>query len=156
MLDFERDNILAEAHGGAKGGHYAGKTIAQKILCTGLWWATLHKDSKAYSPREETGTRYIVTMTEYLTKWVEAQLVKDCTGATVANFLFEYALTRFGCMKVSMSDKGTHFLNETINVLIEVFQVYHQKSTQYHPQANGIVEAFNKILENALTNICNA
>lgn len=28
VLDFERDRILAKAHGGAVGGHYVGKTTA--------------------------------------------------------------------------------------------------------------------------------
>jgi len=30
------------------GGHYARKATMQKILCTSLWWLTLHKDSKVY------------------------------------------------------------------------------------------------------------
>lgn len=81
--------------------------------------------------------------------------MKDCTGKTIVKFLFEYVLTRFSCPKIFTSDHSTHFLNKTISALIKEFQFYHHKSTPYHPQANGIIKAFNKILDNALTKVCN-
>ena len=37
-----------DAHGGATGGHYVARATTQKILRTGLWFPTLHQDSKAY------------------------------------------------------------------------------------------------------------
>lgn len=46
--EFEREKILAEAHGGAARGNYAGRATTQKILLVGLWWPTLHQDLKAY------------------------------------------------------------------------------------------------------------
>lgn len=45
---YEQSQIFAEVHGGAVGGHYVGGAIVEKIICVGLWWPTLHQDSKAH------------------------------------------------------------------------------------------------------------
>jgi ABC-type uncharacterized transport system ATPase subunit len=101
-----------------------------------------------------TGSRYIVTMIDYLTRWAEAREVKDCSVTIAAHFIFDDIITRFGCMKILMSNQGTHFINKTVEALNVKFAVHHQKRTPYHPQANGTVEAFNKILETTLMKNC--
>ena len=65
-------------------------------------------------PGKNTQMQYIITATEYLTRWGQSKVVKDCSAVTAAKFLFEYVLTRFGFPKILMSDMGMHFMNETI------------------------------------------
>jgi hypothetical protein len=48
VMEAERPLVLAEAHEGIAGGHYAGKETMNKVLRAGLWWPTLHKDAKEY------------------------------------------------------------------------------------------------------------
>jgi hypothetical protein len=49
VMEAERPLILTEAHEGIIGGHYLGKETMQKVLRAGLWWPTLHRDTKDYS-----------------------------------------------------------------------------------------------------------
>ena len=72
-------------------------------------------------PGKKIGVCYIITATDYVTRWAEAQAVKDCTVDTAAHFIFEQILTRFGYPKILMSNRGTHFVNQTIQALNEEF-----------------------------------
>jgi hypothetical protein len=98
--------------------------------------------------------RYMITAIDYLTHCAEATIVQDCSIDTAARFIFENIITHFGFPRRLTSDQGTHFINNTIEILTKEFMIQHHKSSPYHPQANGLVEALNKILEKGLTNIC--
>jgi hypothetical protein len=68
-----------------------------------------------------------------LTRWAKARQVKDCCAATTVQFIFDDIITIFGCPNILMSDQGTHFINKTIEALIQEFEVHHQKIKPYHP-----------------------
>jgi len=68
---------------------------------------------------KRSGERYIITMTEYLTRWIEAIVVKDYITETAMHFLFEKVVTIFGCPRVMMSYHGNHFINSTIQAMTE-------------------------------------
>jgi hypothetical protein len=72
---------------------------------------------------KHTGARYIITATEYLTRWAEPRAVKDCSETTTMRFIFDDIITRFGCSKILMSDQGTHFINKTVEALTQEFEL---------------------------------
>jgi hypothetical protein len=72
-------------------------------------------------PKSSKGMVYIVVATEYLTKWAEAKVVRTNTAENATIFLYENIITRFGCPKILVSDRGTHFLNNVIREMTESF-----------------------------------
>ena len=101
-------------------------------------------------PNSSRGMAYIIVAIEYLTKWVEAKAVKTNTAAYAATFMYENIISRFGCPKILVSDRGTHFLNDLIEEMTHRFQINHSKTTTYHPQTNGQTKRVNGILVSIL------
>ena len=104
-------------------------------------------------PHSSRGMAYIVVATKYLTKWVEAKAVNIDTTTYVVTFMYENIIFRFGCPKIQVSDKGTHFLNDLIREITDRFQIDHRKPTPYHLQINGQMERINETLVSILRKI---
>ena len=83
---------------------------------------------------------------EYFTKWVEAVPLKKATGPTVANFIREHKICRFGIPHKIVSDNGTPFVNKGVSKLLDHHHIKHKKSTPYYSQGNGQAEATNRVL----------
>src|SRR6266542_5052627 len=97
-------------------------------------------------PKTRKRNRYIVVAIDYFSRWSEARLLKVANAETVATFIYEEIICRFGPLKIIQSDRETHFVNEVIRKLTKRFRVKHSLSSPYHPQSNELVERFNKTL----------
>src|SRR5947199_107063 len=97
--------------------------------------------------------RYILVVTNYLTKWPEAKTMKEATAENVVKFIYEGIICRHRCPKIILSDRGTHFRNKLVEGLCEKFEIKHKLSSPYHPQTNGLVERFNRTLCESLAKV---
>ncbi|KAM1757609.1 hypothetical protein ACFX11_006846 [Malus domestica] len=96
---------------------------------------------------------WILVATDYFTKWVEAKSYAELTSKEVCDFMEEHIVTRFGVPKMIITDNGIIFTAERFKEYTASLKIQLEQSTPYYPQANGQVEASNKVLIDILVKI---
>jgi hypothetical protein len=97
-------------------------------------------------PHSSGGHGYIIVAIDYFMKWVEAMSTFDNIGKTTTLFIFNHIIARFGVPQAIVIDHVSHFRNFMMSKLTEKLGLRHENSMPYYPQANGQVEAINKVL----------
>ena len=86
---------------------------------------------------------YIIMVVNYFTKWVESMPTYLNNVETIARFLFNDIITRFGIPKSIIIDHGSHFCNNIMTKLGTLLKFRHENLSPYYPKANGQVEVVN-------------
>ncbi|CAF3703503.1 unnamed protein product, partial [Adineta steineri] len=119
-------------------------------------WKLLSMDFHGpITPTTRQGNRYIISLTDVLSKFVIAKAVKDCSAATTVDFLTKDVILRYGTPTCILTDNGTHFTSQHTNNLFQKLGVTHLYTTAYHPQTNGQIERFNATMDGKIAALCN-
>jgi hypothetical protein len=97
------------------------------------------------------GNRYILVLTEYSTKWVEAFPTRDCDANTVARIIVEEVICSFGAPRRLLSDRGAAFLGHVVRAACTLLAVKKVSTSAYHPETDGLTERFNGTLATMLS-----
>ena len=89
-------------------------------------------------------------MTNYFTKWVEAEPLYNIRDVNVKKFMWKNIVTRFGIPHTLISANGFQFDNKAFKRCYCKLGIKNRYSTLAHPQGNGQAEAVNKIIVNGL------
>jgi hypothetical protein len=98
------------------------------------------------NPPSSKGHQYILAITDYFTKWVEAIPMKSVTSKDVVNFIKEHVIHRFGIPQTITTDGGSVFISEKFRKFTTDMGIKLIRSSSYYAQANGQAEASNQSL----------
>jgi hypothetical protein len=89
--------------------------------------------------------RWILTATDYFSKWIEAVPTRSISHKVIISFL-EDIIAKFGCPSRIVTDNASPFRSEPLIKFCEQFGISIVHSTPYYPQGNRLAESSNKSL----------
>ena len=102
-------------------------------------------------PDSDRGNKYILIIGDYFSKWTEAYAIPNQEATTVARVLVEEFVARFGIPRQIHSDQGKNFESKVFQEMCKSLGMDKTKTTPLHPQSDGMVERFNRTIEEMLS-----
>jgi hypothetical protein len=98
------------------------------------------------NPHSSAQHKWILTATDYFTKWVEAIPTRKATDSVVMDFLEENILSRFSFPRKIVTDNAQAFKSMAMVRFFQKYNIMLNHSMAYYPQGNGLAESSNKSL----------
>ena len=89
------------------------------------------------------GNKYVLVVTDYFTRWIEAYAIPNQEANTVAEKMVSEFFCQFSLPTQLHSDQVRQFQANIIQEMCKVLGIAKSRTTPYHPQGDGRVERFN-------------
>ena len=99
------------------------------------------------------GYNYILVITDYFSKWVDAYPLVTHTARDIAEVLVTRWITYWGCPMSIHTDRGADFDSKLMHEVCDLLKIEKTRTTSYHPSGDGQVEKYNSTMCQMLSSI---
>ena len=103
-------------------------------------------------PISTGGYRYILTVLDTWSRWLEAFPTKTASATEVTEILVKEIFTRYGLPERIHSDRGTHFTAKSVQALAKELKIIWELGPAYSPKSNN-VESHHRTLSGMITKL---
>ena len=135
--------------------HYGRARSEMKPMLCGEPLDRVSLDIVGPLPETANANVFILVVTDYFTKWVEAYSLPDQKAATVADMFVSRFVVTYGVPRIVHTDRGSNFESELFSHMCELLEIRKTRTTSYHPRCDGLNERANKTLQMMLKSFVN-
>jgi len=97
-------------------------------------------------PSSSDGSKYLLVVTDYFTKWCEAYPLPDAEASTCMQALYNGFFSRFGFPRQLHSDQGKNFESKLFSEICKLTGITKTRTTPFHPRSDGQTERMNRTI----------
>ncbi|GBL82872.1 Retrovirus-related Pol polyprotein from transposon 17.6 [Araneus ventricosus] len=150
---FVSENFRREVFTNLHSLSHPGMRASVKMISERYAWPSMRADVTLWAlgplPLSE-GFLYCLTCVDRFSKWPEAFPLLDISANTIATVFYSGWISQFGPPLRLTTDQGTQFESALFQALTKFLGTARQRTTLYHPVANGQVERFHRQLKAAI------